>query len=41
MNTRMLAEKYRLSYWAKIMDERKESGLSINNRSRRRAWYRV
>jgi len=25
----MIAEKYRLSYWAKIISDRKESGLSI------------
>ena len=29
MNTRGLAEEYRLSHWAGIMQERKESGLSI------------
>ena len=29
MNTREIAEEYRLSYWAGIMQERKESGLSV------------
>lgn len=29
MNTRAIAAEYRLSHWAQIMRERKESGLSI------------
>lgn len=29
MNTREMAEEYRLSHWAGIMRERKDSGLSI------------
>ena len=29
MNTREIAEEYRLSHWAKIVKERGESGLSI------------
>jgi hypothetical protein len=29
MNTREVAAEYRLSHWAQIMRERKESGLSI------------
>ena len=29
MNTREIAEEYRLSHWAGIMQERKESGLSV------------
>ena len=29
MNTREIAEEYRLSHWAGIMRERQESGLSI------------
>jgi transposase-like protein len=29
MNTRYIAEEYRLSHWAQIVQERKESGLSI------------
>ena len=29
MNTRYIAEEYRLSHWAGIMQARKESGLSI------------
>ena len=29
MNTRNIAEEYRLSHWAGIMRERQESGLSI------------
>jgi hypothetical protein len=29
MNTRAIAEEYRLSHWAGIMQERKESGLSV------------
>ena len=29
MNTREIAAEYRLSHWAQIMHERKESGLSI------------
>jgi hypothetical protein len=29
MNTREIAEEYRLSHWARIMQERQESGLSI------------
>ena len=29
INTREIAEKYRLSHWARIMRERVESGLSI------------
>ena len=29
MNTRYIAEEYRLSHWAQIMQERKKSGLSI------------
>lgn len=29
MNTREIAAEYRLSHWAQIMRERKESGLSI------------
>lgn len=29
MNTREMAEEYRLSHWAGILRERKESGLSI------------
>ena len=29
MNTRKIAAEYRLSHWAKIMQERKESGLNI------------
>lgn len=29
MNTREIAEEYRLSHWAGIMKDRKESGLSI------------
>jgi len=29
MNTREIAEEYRLSHWAGIMRERKDSGLSI------------
>lgn len=29
MNTREIAEEYRLSHWAQIMRERRESGLSI------------
>jgi hypothetical protein len=29
MNTREIAEEYRLSYWSGIMRDRKESGLSI------------
>ena len=29
MNTREIAEEYRLSHWAGILRERKESGLSI------------
>jgi len=30
INTREMAEEYRLSHWAQIMRERVESGLSIN-----------
>ena len=30
INTREIAEEYRLSHWARIMRERVESGLSIN-----------
>jgi len=29
MNTREIAEEYRLSHWAGILQERKESGLSV------------
>lgn len=29
MNTREIAAEYRLAHWAQIMQERKESGLSI------------
>ena len=29
MNTRYIAEEYRLSHWSQIMRERSESGLSI------------
>ena len=29
MNTRYIAAEYRLSHWAQIMKERKETGLSI------------
>ena len=29
MNTREIAAEYRLSHWAKIMQERSESGMSI------------
>ena len=29
MNTRNIAEEYRLSHWVKIMQERRESGLSV------------
>jgi transposase-like protein len=31
MNTRYIAEEYRLSHWAGIMQDRKESGLSIKS----------
>ena len=29
MNTRYIAEEYRLSHWSAIMQERQESGLSV------------
>ena len=29
MNTRQMAEEYRLAHWARILQERKESGLSV------------
>jgi len=29
MNTREIAEEYRLTYWSEIMRERQESGLSV------------
>jgi len=29
MNTNKIASEYRLSYWANIINERKESGLSV------------
>jgi hypothetical protein len=29
MNTRQVASEYRLAYWAKIMNDRKKSGLSV------------
>jgi len=29
MNTREIAEEYRLTHWAEIIQERKESGLSV------------
>ena len=29
MNTRQIAEEYRLAHWAGILQERKESGLSV------------
>jgi len=31
MNTRAIAEEYRLTHWAQIMQERQQSGLSIKS----------
>jgi transposase-like protein len=39
MNTREIAEEYRLSHWAGIMRERKESGLSIREYCRQAGFH--
>jgi hypothetical protein len=39
MNTREIAEEYRLSHWAGIMRERQESGLSIKAYCKRSGFH--
>ena len=39
MNTRAIAEEYRLTHWAQIMRERQESGLSIKTYCERAGFH--
>ena len=39
VNTREIAEEYRLKHWAKIMHERAESGLSIRACCKRNSFH--
>jgi len=39
MNTRDIAEEYRLTHWAQIMRERQDSGLSIKAYCKQRGFH--
>lgn len=39
MNTREIVEEYRLSHWARIMRERKDSGMSIRAYCRQEGFH--
>jgi len=39
MNTRAMAEEYRLTHWAQIMQERQQSGLSIKSYCERAGFH--